>query len=62
MTKICIDKMACLQMPNEFLTFRSTVTETRHPIRLYTRYINKVSTCSEHSELHACEHTASLDS
>ncbi|KAK9811013.1 hypothetical protein WJX73_006437 [Symbiochloris irregularis] len=30
------------QMPNEFLTFRSTATETRHPIRLYTRYINKV--------------------
>lgn len=30
------------QMPNEFLTYRDTRTETRHPIRLYTRYINKV--------------------
>jgi len=30
------------QMPNEFLTFRDVRTETRHPIRLYTRYINKV--------------------
>ena len=28
-------------MPNEFLTFRDTRTETRHPIRLYSRYINK---------------------
>ena len=31
-----------LQVPNEFLTFRETRTETRHPIRLYSRYINKV--------------------
>ena len=31
-----------LQVPNEFLTFRSTAVETRHPIRLYSRYINKV--------------------
>lgn len=31
------------QMPNEFLTFRDVKTETRHPVRLYTRYINKVS-------------------
>ena len=30
------------QIPNEFLTFRDTRTETRHPIRLYSRYINKV--------------------
>ena len=30
------------QMPNEFLTFRDVKTETRHPVRLYTRYINKV--------------------
>ena len=29
-------------MPNEFLTFRDTRTETRHPIRLFSRYINKV--------------------
>ena len=32
----------CVQVPNEFLTFRSTAVETRHPIRLYSRYINKV--------------------
>ena len=32
----------CLQIPNEFLTFQSTKTETRHPIKLYTRYINRV--------------------
>ncbi|CAL8460792.1 g323 [Coccomyxa elongata] len=30
------------QIPNEFLTFRDTRTETRHPIRLYSRYINKI--------------------
>ena len=29
-------------MPHEFLTFRDQRTEGRHPIRLYTRYINKV--------------------
>lgn len=29
-------------MPNEFLTFRDVRSETRHPIRLYQRYINKV--------------------
>ena len=32
----------CAQIPNEFLTFRDTRTEVRHPIRLYSRYINKV--------------------
>ena len=31
-----------VQIPNEFLSFRDTKTETRHPIRLYSRYINKV--------------------
>mmetsp|Transcript_13991 Transcript_13991/g.37788 ORF Transcript_13991/g.37788 Transcript_13991/m.37788 type:complete len:2349 (-) Transcript_13991:271-7317(-) len=30
------------QMPNEFLTFRDVKSETRHPIRLYSRYITKV--------------------
>ncbi|KAG2609651.1 hypothetical protein PVAP13_4KG063300 [Panicum virgatum] len=30
------------QMPNEFLTFADTKIETRHPIRLYSRYIDKV--------------------
>ena len=28
--------------PNKYLTFHSTETETRHPIRLYTRYVDKV--------------------
>jgi len=31
-----------LQIPNDFLTFMDTRVETRHPIRLYSRYINKV--------------------
>lgn len=30
------------QMPNDFLTFRDVKTETRHPVRLYTRYVSKV--------------------
>ncbi|KAL6606133.1 hypothetical protein ACP70R_041786 [Stipagrostis hirtigluma subsp. patula] len=30
------------QMPNEFLTYADTKIETRHPIRLYSRYIDKV--------------------
>ncbi|RKP27577.1 PRP8 pre-mRNA processing factor 8 [Syncephalis pseudoplumigaleata] len=30
------------QMPNEFLQFRDTATETRHPIRLYQRYIDRI--------------------
>ncbi len=30
------------QCPNEFLTYRDAKTETRHPIRLYSRYLNKV--------------------
>ena len=29
------------QLPNEFLTFRDVKTETRHPIRLYSRYIDR---------------------
>ena len=36
------------QVPNEFLTFRDTKIETRHPIRLYSRYIHKVSRPLEH--------------
>ncbi|KAL6783719.1 PRP8 [Auxenochlorella protothecoides x Auxenochlorella symbiontica] len=28
--------------PNEFLSFRDVRVETRHPIRLYQRYVNKV--------------------
>lgn len=30
------------QMPNEFITYADTRIETRHPIRLYSRYIDKV--------------------
>ncbi|KAG2489374.1 hypothetical protein HYH03_012204 [Edaphochlamys debaryana] len=30
------------QCPNEFLTFRDVKTESRHPIRLYSRYLNRV--------------------
>ena len=30
------------QCPNEFLTFRDVRTETRHPIRLYSRYVDKL--------------------
>ena len=30
------------QVPNEYLTFKDTATETRHPIRLYTRYVDKI--------------------
>ncbi|CAN1285639.1 Pre-mRNA-processing-splicing factor 8A [Linum perenne] len=30
------------QQPNEFMTYWDTKVETRHPIRLYSRYIDKV--------------------
>lgn len=30
------------QMPNDFLTFQDVQTETSHPIRLYSRYIDRV--------------------
>ena len=30
------------EMPNDFLCFRDIKTETRHPIRLYMRYIDKI--------------------
>jgi pre-mRNA-processing factor 8 len=30
------------QCPNEFISFRDSRTETRHPIRLYSRYIDKI--------------------
>ena len=29
-------------MPNDFLAFRDSATETRHPIRLYCRYIDRL--------------------
>jgi len=28
--------------PNDFLTFQDSVTETAHPIRLYSRYIDRI--------------------
>lgn len=30
------------QMPNDFLTFQDTPTETNHPIRLYCRYVDRI--------------------
>lgn len=30
------------QSPNDFLQFRDSATESKHPIRLYTRYIDKI--------------------
>lgn len=30
------------QSPNDFTTFQDCATETAHPIRLYTRYIDRV--------------------
>ncbi|KAF7162123.1 hypothetical protein CNMCM5623_007568 [Aspergillus felis] len=30
------------QSPNDFLQFRDRASETRHPIRLYTRYVDKI--------------------
>jgi pre-mRNA-processing factor 8 len=30
------------QSPNDFLQYRDRATETRHPIRLYTRYIDRI--------------------
>ena len=30
------------EVPNEYLSFKDTHTEVRHPIRLYTRYIDKI--------------------
>ena len=29
-------------IPNDYLCFKSTATETRHPVRLYTRYVDKL--------------------
>lgn len=30
------------QMPNDFLTFQDTNTESVHPIRLYCRYVDRI--------------------
>ena len=30
------------QMPNDFLSFQDIDTETSHPIRLYSRYVEKI--------------------
>lgn len=44
LTSLASDGVSCTtrQVPNEFLTFRDTRTETRHPIRLYSRNIDKI--------------------
>jgi pre-mRNA-processing factor 8 len=31
------------QLPNDYLCFRDVATEAKHPIRMYTRYIDKVT-------------------
>jgi len=38
------------QVPNDFLTFRDVRTEVRHPIRLYSRNIDKVHVLLRFSE------------
>ena len=30
------------QMPNDFLTFQDVATEAAHPIRLYSRYVDRI--------------------
>lgn len=30
------------QMPNDFLTYQDVQTETSHPIRLYSRYVDRL--------------------
>ena len=36
-------EMACPpQMPNNFLQYRDSATETRHPVRLYSRYMDRL--------------------
>jgi pre-mRNA-processing factor 8 len=34
------------QMPNQYLCYKDSATEARHPIRLYTRYVDKVGSSS----------------
>jgi len=29
-------------MPNDFLTYKTVALETSHPIRLYSRYIDRI--------------------
>jgi pre-mRNA-processing factor 8 len=36
------------KMPNEYLTFKDATTEVKHPIRLYTRYLDKVCAAKCH--------------
>lgn len=39
----CASEMAGLpQMPNNFLQYRDSATEMRHPIRLYSRYVDRI--------------------
>jgi len=40
------------KLPNEYLTFKDVPTETRHPIRLYTRYLDKVTSAHASARMH----------
>ena len=42
--------------PNEYLSFKDHATEVKHPIRLYTRYMDKVSfpCCNDMNRLCHC--------
>ena len=43
------------QMPNNFLQYRDSATETRHPIRLYSRYANKLHILLRFTADEACD-------
>ena len=54
------------QMPNNFLQYRDSATETRHPIRLYSRYVDKLHilfrfTANEARDLIQCYLSANPD-
>ena len=37
-------------LPNEFMSFQDQTTETRHPVRLYCRYIDRFYTVFKFTE------------
>ena len=43
------------QMPNNFLQFRDSGTETRHPIRLYSRYVDRLHILFRFTTDEACD-------
>ena len=43
------------QMPNNFLQFRDSGTETRHPIRLYSRYVDRLHILFHFTTDEACD-------